>query len=213
MPDLILYLVRHGETEYNRRGLMQGQRIDAPLNRNGIAQARALGERFCPVALDAIYVSPLRRAMETARPVIDCHADVPLHVDGELAEMSWGELEGRSIDEVGDTLRFLAGRWKQGAFDDRVGGGESILDVASRARRALDRILERHAGGDTVLAVTHGRYLRVLLATALPEVGLERMDRFPHANTGVYRIVRDNGSNRLDLTNCTEHLEWMGDAA
>jgi hypothetical protein len=39
------------------------------------------------------------------------------------------------------------------------------------------------------------------------------MDRFPHANTGVYRIVRDNGSNRLDLTNCTEHLEWMGDAA
>lgn len=212
MADLTLYLVRHGETEYNRRRLMQGQRIDAPLNRNGHAQARALGDRFCAVPLDAIYVSPLRRAMETASPVIECHREVPVHVDAELAEMSWGELEGRSIDEVEDVLRAFARRWREGEFDDRVGGGESILDVAARARRVLDRITERH-DGSTVLAVTHGRYLRVLLATVLPEFGLPRMDRFQHANTGVYRVIWRDGKPMLDLSNCTEHLEWMGDAA
>ncbi len=212
MADLTMYLVRHGETEYNRRRLMQGQRIDAPLNRTGQAQARALGDRFCPVPLDAIYVSPLRRAMATAAPIVECHPDTPVHVDSELAEMSWGELEGRSIDDVEDVLRSFARRWKEGEFDDRVGGGESIHDVAERARRVLDRVAVRHDGG-TVLVVTHGRYLRVLLATALPEIGLACMDRFPHANTGVYRVIWHDGKPDLDLSNCTEHLEWMGDAA
>lgn len=212
MADLTLYLVRHGETDYNRQRLMQGQRIDAPLNRIGQAQARALGDRFCDVSLDAIYVSPLRRAVETARPVIDCHSDASVQRDGDLAEMSWGELEGQSIDAVGDILRTFGRRWKEGVFDDRVGGGESISDVAVRAGRFLDNVLARHAGS-TVLAVTHGRYLRVLLATALPEIGLARMDRFAHTNTGVYQVTWRDGKPILDLSNCTEHLEWMEDAA
>jgi len=212
VADVTLYLVRHGETDYNRRGLMQGRRIDAPLNRLGMAQAQSLAGRFCDIPLDAVYVSPLRRARETAEPVLACHPDVRVRVDDDLAEMSWGELEGQSIDDVGSVLRDFARSWREGVFDAKVGGGESILEVARRAGAVLARIMAAHPG-ETVLAVTHGRYLRVLLATALPEIGLRRMDEFGHANTGVYRLRSEGGVLRLDLRNCTEHLHWMEDAA
>lgn len=207
------YVVRHGETEYNRRRLMQGQRIDAPLNRTGMAQAAALAERFRGVALDAVYASPLRRAVDTARSVLRHHHGLPLRTLDALAEMSWGDLEGRSIDDVGDVLRKFQRQWRDGHFHDRVGGGESILEVEMRARQALEHFADRHAG-ETVLAVTHGRFLRVLLATAIPsEEGLRRMDRFGHANTGVYRITLGRGGARLDMQNCTDHLESVEDAA
>lgn len=203
---LTLYVVRHGETEHNRRRLMQGRRIDASLNDRGQRQAELLGYRFRDVPLDAVWVSPLLRARQTADEVLAHHAHVPVVVEPDLAEMSWGAMEGRSIDEVADELHAFAAEWRDGRFDRRVGGGESIIDVELRARAVLDRILARHRG-ETVLAVTHGRYLRVLLAAALERGGLRTMDRFQHANTGVYRLVHDGTGFTADLENCTAHLE------
>lgn len=204
--DLTLYVVRHGETEHNRRRLMQGRRIDAPLNERGAVQARALGARFAHVPLDAIHVSPLVRARQTADEVIRLHPDVPVYVDADLAEMSWGEMEGRSIDEVADELRAFAVEWRHGRFDRKVGGGESILDVQARAERVIARLLAAHRG-EHVLVVTHGRFLRVFLATALDQGNPSRMDRFEHANTGVYRLVHGGAGFTNDLVNSTTHLE------
>ncbi len=201
-----LYVVRHGETEHNRRRLMQGRRIDASLNDRGQRQAALLGERFREVALDAVWVSPLLRARQTADAVLSHHPGVPVVIEPDLAEMSWGEMEGLSIDDVAEDLRAFAAEWRDGRFDRRVGGGESIRDVEIRARAVVDRLLERHRG-ETVLAVTHGRYLRVFLAAALDRGGLRTMDRFQHANTGVYRLVHDGTAFVADLENCTAHLE------
>lgn len=203
---LTLYVVRHGETEHNRRRLMQGLRIDAPLNERGAEQARALGARFVDVPLDAIYVSPLIRARQTADEVIRLHPGVPVHVEPDLAEMSWGEMEGRSIDEVADELRAFAAEWRRGRFDRRVGGGESILDVKRRADQVIAHLVAAHQG-QQVLVVTHGRFLRVFLAMALDRGDASRMDRFEHANTGVYRLVHDGTGFTSDLVNCTAHLE------
>jgi broad specificity phosphatase PhoE len=97
-------------------------------------------------------------------------------------------------------------QWEEGAFDYAVEGGESILDVQQRALRAIGEIVERHAG-ETVLVVTHGRLLRVLLASLLEEYGLHRMQDIQHANTAVNRVTWRDGRFEADLLNSTSHLE------
>jgi broad specificity phosphatase PhoE len=205
-PSYTLYLARHGETEYNRMRLMQGQQVDAELNDRGRTQARALAIRFRQVSLNTLYSSPLVRAWETATAVGAYHDLAPTRLD-LVSEMSWGDLEGRPIDSVTPYLKDLTRQWKAGNFKHRVGGGETILDVQHRASAALRRIEDECSTGDVVLVLTHGRFLRVLLATALPEYGLSRMEEFQHTNTGVYRLDYDASGYALGLINCAAHLE------
>lgn len=207
-----LFLARHGQTEHNRKRLMQGRSIDAELNELGRRQADLLAERFASVPLAAIYASGLQRARQTARRVAEGHG-LPLQTLDLVAEMYWGSLEGQSIDSVAPYLRRMALAWKAGEFDDKVGGGETIRDVQNRASQALDHLVSAHGGGQQVLVVTHGRFLRVLLATALPKVGLRNMDQFEHANTGVYSLDYREGLFHLGLTNDSEHLKPLEQAA
>jgi probable phosphoglycerate mutase len=97
-------------------------------------------------------------------------------------------------------------RWREGQYGSAIEKGESIRDVEARARRAMEHIVTREAG-KTVLVVTHGRYLRVLLATVLDGYGLGDMHRLDHANTCVNRVLHADGQFRADLLNCTAHLE------
>ncbi len=205
-PSFTLYLARHGETDYNRRRLMQGRSIDASLNERGALQAEALAERMADVPLDAVYASTLKRAWQTADLLARPHGLVPLLLP-DLVEMAWGELEGKPILEFADYLKEVGAAWKTGRFEHRIGGGESILDVQARAKAVWTHLNESHADGETAFVVTHGRFLRVLLTVALADRGLADMDRFPHSNTGVYRLERAAGVWTLTLMNCTAHLE------
>lgn len=206
MQETTLYFVRHGETEYNRQRIMQGRRIDSSLNEAGRRQAEALAKRFSDVPLDAIYTSSLRRTIETARPICTIHDGVDLRHLADLDEMSWGIHEGTPwCDQLQAMLDEMYGRWDRGEWDYRVQSGESILDVQKRGVRAIKQIVQEHAG-DTVLVVTHGRFLRVILSTIL-EYGLERMNDIDHANTGVNIITYCNGTYSSSLLNCTAHLD------
>lgn len=206
MNETTFYFVRHGETEYNRRRIMQGRRIDSSLNRTGRRQALALAARFADVSLDAIYTSSLARAIQTADYVAEHHAGVPRSRLAGLDEMSWGIYEGEPrSDRLQKMLDEMYDHWAEGAFDYRVDGGESIYDVQTRCVAAVDEILEAHAGKD-VLVVSHGRLLRVLLATIL-DVGLERMNDFDHANTCVNVVTHVDGRYESSLLNCTAHLD------
>ena len=205
--DTILYLVRHGETEYNRRRIVQGRGVDAELNETGHQQAEALAARFADVPLDAIYASSLRRAQQTAAAVHRHHENVPVAYLADLDEMAWGRYEGMGAsDELTAAFAQFHDQWASGQFEDRVPGGESILDVETRARRALDYIVTRHPG-QQVLAVTHGRLLRVLLASALAGYGLQRMQELSHSNTGVNHIRLSGGRFEALRLNCTAHLD------
>ncbi len=205
--ETVLYVVRHGETEYNRRRIVQGRKIDASLNEAGRGQAAALARRFAGERLDAIYSSTLRRARETADVVAANHPGVPVHRLRDLEEMSWGDYEGRPFDErVLAMYEKMEALWQSGDFSRPVTGGESIAEVQARGRKALDHILARHRG-ETVLVVAHGRFIRVLLASILPGYGLERMREIKHANTGVNRVRFGDGPPVADLLNCTAHLE------
>jgi probable phosphoglycerate mutase len=201
-----LYLVRHGETEYNRRDIVQGGGVDSTLNSTGRAQAEALAQRLESVPIDSLYASTLQRAKQTANILVRPHEPLFRTHLRDLREMNWGVLEGEPPSETRDaSMSALKAKWQEGAYDRAVDGGESIRDVQARVRRALRHILARDAGR-TILVVTHGRYLRVLLATLLDDCGLEHMQEFGHSNTCVNRVIHEDGRARADLLNCTAHL-------
>ena len=201
-----LYLVRHGETEHNRRNIIQGGGVDSELNAAGRAQAEALAQRLRSVSFDALYASTLRRARQTADILARPHEPLSRTHLHDLSEMDWGVFEGEPPSEERDALmKALKSKWRDGAYDRAVEGGESIRDVQERAQRAVRHILTREVGR-TVLVVTHGRYLRVLLATILDDYGLKHMQELGHSNTCVNRVVVEEGRTWADLQNCTAHL-------
>ena len=201
-----LYLVRHGETEHNRRNIIQGGGVDSELNAAGRAQAEALARRLRSVSFDALYASTLQRARQTADILAQPHEPLSRTHLHDLSEMDWGVFEGEPPSEERDALmKALKSKWRDGAYDRAVEGGESIRDVQERAQRAIRHILTREVGR-TVLVVTHGRYLRVLLATILDDYGLKHMQELGHSNTCVNRVVVEEGRAWADLQNCTAHL-------
>lgn len=205
MESTTLYLVRHGETEYNRRRIMQGRRIDSSLNATGRRQAAALAQRFEGVHFDAVYTSAMKRTMQTARPVLAACNGAVVHRLEDLDEMCWGIHEGAPwSDRLEAVIEDMYARWDRREFDHSVEEGESILDVQKRGLRAVEHIVTRHPG-ETVLVVTHGRFLRVLLSTIL-HGGLESMNDFDHANTGVNIVTFCEGVYSSTLLNCTAHL-------
>lgn len=168
---MIAYLIRHGETEWNRRGLYQGT-TDVPLSGTGEAQARSLRERLSGVRFDAAYSSPLRRAIDTAEAVLE-ERDVPVRILPELREISYGLWQGRGSVPAGRCSPGVEWRWRHDPWRVRFPGGETLDEVRRRATAALERIAAAHPEG-TVLLSGHGHLNRVLLIHLL---GWER-ERF-----------------------------------
>lgn len=201
-----LYLVRHGETDYNRRGIVQGRGVDVPLNALGRQQAEALAARSLDFQLDAIYASTLLRAKQTAQTVLDQNRNVPLTFLRDLEEMSWGAYEGLEVTaELREEFNKLRTEWGQGNYTFSIASGESALDVQQRGLAAINYILEQQAG-KRIMVVAHGRFLRILIASILKEYGLENMERIKHANTGVNYIIHSSSGYQMQYLDNTDHL-------
>jgi broad specificity phosphatase PhoE len=205
-PATTIYFVRHGETSENARQIVQGQVIDSPLNERGFTQVEAVGRRLANVALDCVYASTLLRARQTADAMRVHHPGVPLVLLPGLMEMSFGVLEGQSYAGENTTFfKWLGSRWAEGQFGDRVDGGESVIDVRDRAIATLDHIVAR-SSGKSVAVVTHGRFLRILLATILDDYSLDVMDELLHTNTAVSEIVHRDGGFVAKYVASDEHV-------
>ena len=185
--DLVIYLARHGRTEWNARKKLQGG-TDVPLDEVGREQARALSERLEGVPLDAIYSSVLERSRATADAVAAGRTVTAL---AGLNEQSLGKFEGAE-DGPDDALR-AEFRERRADPDDRLDGGESRNDHLARVRATIDEIGRRHAQGGTILVVGHGgtnsHVLRVLL-----ELDADEASRIHQENDELYRI--DLGAGR-----------------
>ena len=157
-----LVLVRHGQTDWNLHGRIQGS-SDIPLNDTGRRQSRDAGSRLAEEHWDAIVSSPLLRAYETARILGQAVGIDSIETDDELRERAYGAAEGLTGHEV--EVRF-SGR--------SVPGRESRGTVIERALPALIRIAERHPG-QSVLIVSHGGVIGSLVRHATgyawPEAG------------------------------------------
>ncbi len=155
-----LWLVRHGETDWNRAGRYQGQ-ADIPLNANGLAQARALPPTFSGLPIAAIYSSDLQRAAVTAG-VIAAALKLPVIVHPGLREVSLGQWEGMLHTDI---QAQYPEHW-QARRNDPVHahppGGESLGEVAARAFAAADELARQHPGQQIIL-VSHALLLASLI--------------------------------------------------
>ncbi|KAI9361630.1 histidine phosphatase superfamily [Zopfochytrium polystomum] len=182
-PDSIVkrvYLIRHGETGANARGVLQGRGIDLPLSERGCHQGVALGEAFANVEVDLIVVSSLTRTRETAEYIHKYHPRAEVLEFKSLDEISWGEWEGsESVPE----LPILWKKWKTGDYEAKAPQGESVFDVERRAVPEIYKVILNRPE-KCIAFVLHGRLLRIVLSSILT-YSLDNMDYFPHHNTSV----------------------------
>lgn len=154
----VLYLVRHGETEWNRQMRIQGQ-SDVGLSERGREQARQLAQRIAHWRIDRAVTSDLSRARETARIVLG-DRELPLESDVRLRERHFGEWEGLTREEV--LARDEAGyrRWREDPWTFRPPGGESLDDVYRRVSTLAEELREDEG---SILVVSHGGTLQAML--------------------------------------------------
>jgi broad specificity phosphatase PhoE len=166
-----LLLVRHGETDWNAEGKLQGH-TDRPLNDYGRRQAQALADRLAGESIEAVYASDLSRARETAE-ILGAKLGLPVLVDPDLREKNWGNWEGLTSDERLNV-----------EFE-----GETREAHRDRTLSAVQRIVERHPDG-RIVVVTHGGSLRRIQAAvsgfALPVI----------ENCAVWSLAHEDGRFR-----------------
>ena len=201
---LYLYFLRHGQTDYNLKGIVQGAGVDAPLNRTGIIQARQFFEAYRHIPFDGFYCSKQQRSYQTLLPWMEIgHKVVPL---SGLQELSWGNLEGvKPNAEQRKIYQELVTSWANGHTERRVEGGESPEEVWSRLKWPLNDIFKKHKKGK-VLICSHGRTIRVILSMFVGK-GLSDMEPFKSANTGLNILeVSPEGEFKAIKINNTDHL-------
>lgn len=159
-------LIRHGETDDNAGRLALGRR-DVPLNERGLAQAQALARTLtASYEIEAIYSSPLQRALATARPLAD-ELRLDIAIEPALTEMDIGELESLPFEQVRERYPDFVKRWFSAELADAVmPGGESLRQVQERAWPVVEAIRERHGEG-LVAIVSHNFIILTLLCRVL----------------------------------------------
>lgn len=203
MTKKTIYIARHGQTEYNLQGIVQGSGVDSVLNSTGQLQAAKLFEWYKNIPFDAIITSKLQRTIQTADLFIQqfgAHQIYP-----EFNEIDWGVLEGvKPTKENRQEFWNTTQAWAKGELHKVVGGGESPLQVQERMLRGKSKLEQED--GNNILIVSHGRAMRIMMCTFL-NIPLQRMDEFPHTNTSVYKLELAKDEFRLVDSNNVEHLE------
>ena len=204
MIQKTLYIVRHGQTELNRLGVVQGRGMDTDLNDEGRKQASQFYEAYKNIPFDKIYISALKRTQQSIQPFIDL--GIPYQKLSGLDELAWGIHEGQpaTVQNKAAFLQIMRD-WLDGRLDSKFEGGESPNEVEIREREALDVIMS-HPEEKTVLICMHGRAMRLLLCI-LSGKPLTEMDTFPHQNLVLYKVIYDGERFEIVDFNNSEHLK------
>ena len=158
-----LVLVRHAETERSAQGRCYGS-LDVGLSEHGQSQCAALAEALAAEPVAVVLASPRIRAVETGDAIAAPHG-LPVRVDADLRELDFGELEGRTYDEIAESMPELYAEWMTNPTGVRFPGGESYAELEARALRAVASARAEFDGA--VVAVTHGGVVRAVLSDVL----------------------------------------------
>jgi probable phosphoglycerate mutase len=180
-----IYLLRHGQTDFNVRNIVQGSGVDSSLNDTGRRQAAQFFAAYGHLPFDKIYTSALRRTQESVQAFLDL--GIPHEAHAGLNEISWGVREGTriTVEEDAEYREVLDG-WAAGRTDGRLAGGESPEEVAARQRPFIE-LLKSRPEEQTVLICMHGRAMRVMLCQLL-NYPLSCMEGFEHSNLCLYKL-------------------------
>lgn len=190
----VFYIIRHGETEPNTRFACLG-RSDVPLNEHGEEQAEAVCKRLCAVDADAVYVSPLKRALQTIEPYLTEKGIKPVMEQG-IIERDFGEWEDMTFEQIREADPVRYEKWQRDFVGYAVPGGESSAQIQQRVNDTIDRISAEH-DGETVFLVTHLGAARHIISYCL---GLtpEESWRFT-LNNGSYAVIDYDREKRNGL--------------
>ena len=199
----LLILVRHGQTEWNRVERFRG-RADVPLNEAGLAQAEATGRRVAAQwTPTAVYASPLSRAVKTAQAIAQ-HFDLPVQVHPSLADIDYGEWQGLTPDEARQRWPEQVHNWYNRPEQAIIPGGETLVDLRTRAMQTVNELAARHVG-ETIVLVGHTVINRIILLGVLG-LGNERFWHLKQDTCAINVFEAEQGDFVLVSLNDTCHL-------
>lgn len=203
MTEIII--VRHGETEWNVGEIFRG-RIDIDLNETGIKQAELLAEYLSKQKIDAIYSSPLKRALRTAEIIAGYH-NLNVDIAPSLIDFDYGKWQGLAHQEVKDKYKELYAVWIKRPDQVKIPAGESLHDVRERVMIVVTNIITRYQG--TVILVSH-RVVNKILICALLGLDNSHFWRIKQDTCGITTFTYENEQFILTKHNDTSYLKPIG---
>jgi broad specificity phosphatase PhoE len=198
-----IYLVRHGETEWNKEGRSQGCSNDIPLSSIGVKQAEAIGERLKDEAIDMFFSSSLARAYETASIIAKHHnKDVVTHK--EFMEISFGVFEGLRFDEIKERYKEEYEIWRDTPHIHKVPGAESLNSLKERSLTLLMEIINCNSDKN-ILVVSHGITIKILIASILG-IDFANLHTIKQDNTALSIFEYNEGKFYAQVINDTCHV-------
>jgi probable phosphoglycerate mutase len=201
-----IYLIRHGQTDYNLQNIVQGSGVDTSLNDLGRAQANAFFQSYKHVPFDKVYTSVLKRSQQSVQSFLDL--GIAHEALAGLNEISWGNKEGHKITPEEDSYyHYMLKQWELGNTSLSIEHGESPEDVIRRMAPAVDHIMQ-HQEEKTILICMHGRAIRILLCHLL-RYPLKSMDMFEHTNLCLYKLQYTGSMFSVEWYNDRRHLRSL----
>lgn len=202
MKSKKIYLIRHGQTDFNLKGIVQGSGVDSDLNEKGREQAEAFYTMYKDVPFKKIYTSALIRTYQSVSKFIT--DGIPHQTEKALNEISWGMWDGKlPTSEMHSVYWQIVNRWKEGDLEAKIEGGETPIEVRARLMPMVERLLSQE--DSPILVCMHGRAMRILLAM-LTGQALSVMDSFPHENLCLYVLEVKDGQAVILEQNNLQHL-------
>lgn len=198
-----IFFIRHGQTDYNLKGIIQGSGVDSSLNEHGQKQAKAFFDYYRNEPFQRVYHSALQRTKQTVQHFIDL--GIPTSSTPDINEIGWGIHEGKEYapwmgSKYGDMLK----AWDEGNLDASLEEGESARQMLDRLNNFLDHlkgIEENH-----ILVCSHGRAMRGVM-TLLKNEHAREMEKYKHHNTGLWKAKFNGDQFLVELENDTRHLD------
>src|SRR5574341_35572 len=195
-------IVRHGQTEWNIKGIRQGH-LDSPLTRHGLAQAKALGQRLAREKFSVLYSSDLGRAVETAKEIVTVTGHQVV-TDARLRERHLGIFQGLNADEINEIYPEERRLMRTSGPGYVIPCGESMIQQVERNVAFLDSLAVRHAG-ETIVVVTHGGVVSGFFRHTLA-IPLDAPRRFEFVNAGLNVFAHEDGNWMLLTWGDVSHL-------
>lgn len=201
---LRLYITRHGETEWNIQGRMQGWK-NSNLTSKGVSNAKALGESLKSVEFNKVYCSPLDRTRHTAELILSGR-DIPVVYDENLREIHLGELEGLNQEEIKQIYPEFGSHFWENPHLYKAKSGEDFYQVRERVLKVLDRIMSENTEGN-ILIVTHGVVLKTFHAY-FKNLPMERLWDPPFIyDTSLTIVEIENGKSEVVVEGDISHIK------
>ena len=200
-----IFIVRHGQTDYNKLHIVQGSGVNSDLNEKGRLQAAAFYQQYQAENFEVVLTSTLIRTHQTMAPFIQ--AGLPWEQFSEIDEMSWGVHEGKSSSlEMRAEYKSMIEQWNKGNYDIGLEGGETAAELARRINLFIEQLRIRKER--KILVCSHGRAMRCLM-TLLKGDHLYNMESYNHSNTGLYKVLYSGSQFVFELENDTAHFRHM----